>query len=66
VVHKKKLVEDLNAYLAPFRERRAELAHTPGYAWEVLADGANRVRPAIDQLMGEIRRAMHVDDTLAP
>jgi len=61
VMHKRKLVEDLNGYLRPFRERRAELAATPGYAWEVLADGAARVRPAIDELMADVRRSLHVD-----
>jgi tryptophanyl-tRNA synthetase len=61
VMHKRKLVEDLNGYLRPFRERRAELAAAPGYAWEVLAEGAARVRPAVDELMGNVRRAMHVD-----
>lgn len=61
VAHKRKLVEDLNAYLRPFRERRAELAAEPGYAWEVLAAGAARVRPAVEDLMGAVRRAMHVD-----
>ncbi|MDH4139458.1 MAG: tryptophan--tRNA ligase, partial [Coriobacteriia bacterium] len=55
VAHKKKLVEDLNAYLRPFRERRAELAAQPSYAWEVLAEGAARVRPEIDELMGTVR-----------
>jgi tryptophanyl-tRNA synthetase len=61
VAHKKRLVEDLNGYLAPFRERRAELAERPDFAWEVLADGAARVRPAVEELMGAVRRAMHVD-----
>ena len=61
VAHKRKLVEDLNAYLRPFRERRAELAATPGYAWEVLAEGAAKVRPEVESLMGDVRRAMHVD-----
>jgi len=61
VAHKRKLVEDLNAYLAPFREKRAELAKTPGYAWEVLAEGAGRVRPAVDELMGDVRKALHID-----
>lgn len=61
VAHKRRLVEDLNAYLAPFRERRTELAARPGYAWEVLADGASRVRPAVEDLMGAVRVAMHVD-----
>lgn len=61
VAHKRKLIEDLNAYLAPFRERRAEIAARPGYAWEVLADGAARVRPAVEDLMAHVRAAMHVD-----
>jgi len=61
VAHKRKLVEDLNAYLRPFRERRAELAAAPGYAWEVLAEGAARVRPEVESLMADVRRAMHVD-----
>lgn len=61
VAHKRKMAEDLNAYLADFRARRAELAKEPGYAWEVLADGAARVRPAVDELMSDVRRAMHVD-----
>lgn len=61
VAHKRAFAEDLNAYLADFREKRAELAADPGYAWQVLAEGAARVRPAIDELMGTVRRAMHVD-----
>ncbi len=61
VAHKRKLVEDLNGYLREFRTRRAELSATPGYAWEVLAAGAAKVRPEVEDLMGDVRRAMHVD-----
>lgn len=61
VAHKKKLIEDLNAYLEPFRERRSELAARPGYAWEVLEEGAARVRPEVEKLMSEVRVALHVD-----
>ena len=61
VAHKRKLVEDLNAYLRPFRETRMTLASDPGYAWEVLADGAQRVRPVVEELMTDVRRALHVD-----
>lgn len=61
VAHKKALVEDLNGYLREFRTRRAELAAEPGYAWEVLAAGAERVRPEVESLMADVRRAMHVD-----
>ncbi|MDP2183204.1 MAG: tryptophan--tRNA ligase [Actinomycetota bacterium] len=61
VAHKKAFAEDLNAYLRDFREKRAELAARPGYAWEVLSAGAARVRPAIDELMANVRRELHVD-----
>ena len=61
VAHKRKLIEDLNAYLRPFRERRIELAERPGYAWEVLTAGAEKVRPAVEELMGTVREAMHID-----
>jgi tryptophanyl-tRNA synthetase len=61
VAHKRAFAEDLNAYLRAFRTKRAEFAAKPGFAWDVLADGAARVRPAIDELMGTVRRAMHVD-----
>ena len=61
VAHKRKLIEDLNAYLRPFRERRAELAERPGYAWEVLTAGAEKVRPTVEELMGTVREAMHID-----
>ncbi len=61
VMHKRKLVEDLNGYLAEFRARRAELAADPSAAWKVLEEGAQRVRPAVEELMGEVRRSMHVD-----
>ncbi len=61
VPHKRALTQDLNAYLGPFRQRRTELAARPGHAWEVLADGASRVRPEVVRLMGAVRAAMHVD-----
>jgi tryptophanyl-tRNA synthetase len=61
VAHKKALAQQLNDYLADFRSRRNELSSQPSYAWDVLAQGADRVRPAVAELMGSVRRAMHVD-----
>jgi len=61
VSHKRKLAQDLNDYLREFRARRAELAEKPDYAWEVLAQGAARVRPVVEDVMGDVRRAMHLD-----
>lgn len=61
VSHKKKLIEDLVAYLAPFREHRAELAARPGYAWEVLKAGAERARPVTNEVITNVRRLTHID-----
>jgi tryptophanyl-tRNA synthetase len=61
VSHKQALVGELNEYLAPFRQRREELSAQPSYAWDVLSDGAAKVRPAVTKLMGSVREAMHVD-----
>jgi tryptophanyl-tRNA synthetase len=61
VAHKKKLIDDLAAYLAPFRERRLELAERPGYAWEVLEAGAERARPIAREVVDNVRRLIHID-----
>lgn len=61
VAHKKKLADDLVAYLAGFRERREELAARPGYAWEVLAAGAERARPYTSEVISTVRRLVHVE-----
>jgi len=61
VSHKKKLIEDLTAYLTPFRERRIELAEKPGYAWEVLAAGAERARPVVREVITNVRRLTHIE-----
>lgn len=61
VAHKKKLIEDLTAYLAPFRERRAELAARPGFAWEVLEAGAARARPVIREVVDTVRGLVKID-----
>lgn len=61
VAHKRAFAQDLNEYLSGFRARREELAAEPHYAWDVLEEGAARVRPAVDELMGSVRRSLHVD-----
>lgn len=61
VEHKRALVEDLNGYLAGFRERREELAGNPAVAWEVLAAGAEKVRPVAREVLDGVRAAMHVE-----
>jgi tryptophanyl-tRNA synthetase len=55
---KKILNENINAMLAPIRERRAELAARPELVRAVLHDGAERARAIARQTMEEVRAAM--------
>ena len=50
--------KNLNAHLAPFRERRNELAKDPDYVLGVLDDGARRARAIAEQTMAEVRQAV--------
>jgi len=52
------LARNLNAHLAPFRERRAELSRDPNYAMDVLREGAKRARLIAEQTMAEVREAV--------
>ncbi len=65
VAHKRKLADDLVAYLAPFRERRAELAAIPGYARDVLAGGAAKVRPVAREVVATCRELMGLEPRTA-
>jgi tryptophanyl-tRNA synthetase len=44
----------------PFRERRGELDRTPEVADAVLAEGAAKVRPIVEETMKAVRSAMHL------
>lgn len=61
VAHKRKLADDLIAYLAEFQARRAVLAARPGYAWEVLEAGAAKARPVINETIENVRRLVKLD-----
>jgi tryptophanyl-tRNA synthetase len=54
------LAERIVEYYAPFRERREQLEHTPEVADEVLAAGAAKVRPVVEDTMKAVRSAMHL------
>ena len=56
---KTNLADRIIDQLAPFRERRAELAAKPGLVSDVLAAGADKVRPVVGQTMAAVRAAMH-------
>lgn len=55
---KKLLAKNMNAHLAPFREKRNELARNPQAVWDVLADGAKRARSIAQETMNEVREAV--------
>ncbi len=55
---KKLLAKNLNAHLAPFRERRTELDRNPDHIWDVLEDGAKRATVIADQTMDAVRKAI--------
>ncbi|HEX9090895.1 MAG TPA: tryptophan--tRNA ligase, partial [Anaerolineales bacterium] len=50
--------KNLNAHMAPFRERRNEIAKDPGYVLGILDDGAERARKIAEQTMLEVRQAV--------
>jgi tryptophanyl-tRNA synthetase len=58
VADKKHLSEVLANYLAPIRERRAELARDPDTVWDVIEDGDRRARAIAERTMDEVRHAM--------
>ena len=55
---KKRFAANLNAALAPFRQRRQELAQNMDYVQGVLDDGARRAREIAEQTMREVRAAV--------
>jgi tryptophanyl-tRNA synthetase len=65
VAHKRKLADDLVCYLAPFQERRSELAAIPGFAAEVLAGGADKARPVTTSVVATWRELMGLDPRTA-
>jgi tryptophanyl-tRNA synthetase len=55
---KKMLAQNLADHLAPFRERRAQLATDPDHVWNVLRDGAERAQAIARQVIAEVQTAV--------
>jgi tryptophanyl-tRNA synthetase len=55
---KKLFAKNLNAHLAPFREKRAELAKRPDDIWDTIRDGDTRARVIAEQTMSEVKAAI--------
>jgi tryptophanyl-tRNA synthetase len=58
VADKQHLSGVLADFLAPIRERRAEIGRDPNRVWEVIADGDRRARAVAQATMREVREAM--------
>jgi len=52
---KRALARNLSAALAPFRQRRAELARDENLVWDILSDGANRATPIAQETLEEVK-----------
>ena len=55
---KKYVTAAVNDYLAPIRERRAELMADPGYIRDILAEGNRRANEIAEATLAEVREAM--------
>jgi tryptophanyl-tRNA synthetase len=55
---KKRFAQNLNAHLAPFREKRSGLSENPDQVWNILVDGAARAKRIAAQTMIEVREAV--------
>ena len=55
------LAEAINRFLAPFRERRAQLEK--GYVEKVIVEGTEKMRSVVDETVKEVRSAMGLSGT---
>ena len=60
---KKRLLELINEYFAPARDRRRELEDDPGYVMDVLREGGMRARGVAQQVMEKVREATGLPTT---
>ena len=60
---KKRLLQLVDEYFAPFRERRRELETDPDYVMDVLKEGGMRARVVAQQVMHRVREATGLSTT---
>lgn len=58
---KKRLLECLQAFLEPIRQRREVFAKDPGAVWQMLQEGSERARAVGAKTMGEVKAAMSLN-----
>lgn len=60
-VVKKRLLEKLQAFLTPIRERRQEFAKDPAMVMDIIFKGTERAREVAEKTLAEVRKAMRLD-----
>jgi tryptophanyl-tRNA synthetase len=55
---KQMLAKNMNSYLEPFRERRAEMGKNPDDIWDMLEDGKQRAQKIASQTLAEAKDAI--------
>jgi tryptophanyl-tRNA synthetase len=60
---KKRLLQLIDEYFAPYRERRRELEKDMDYVMDVLTDGGKRARAVAQQVMHQVREATGLQTT---
>jgi tryptophanyl-tRNA synthetase len=55
---KKRLLQLIDEYFAPYRERRRELEKDQDYVMDVMAEGGRRARAVAQQVMHQVREAV--------
>ncbi len=55
---KKLLAKNINTSLAPFRDRRADLAQDPDCVWDILHDGAQRAQALAEVTLADVKTAV--------
>ncbi len=58
---KKRLIDVLEAFIAPIRERREQLEKDPNYVMNILLDGTKKTLHVAEQTMYDVRKAMFLD-----
>lgn len=54
------LIEDIDAFIKPMRERRAELAHDEKTVMKILEQGAEQAKKIADKKLGEVKKVIGV------
>jgi tryptophanyl-tRNA synthetase len=61
VAVKRRLIEVLNTFLEPIRQRRAEFAKDPHEVMKIALEGTRRAQQAAEKTMVDVRKAMYLN-----